>query len=149
MPYPCFIEEYEMILVIGPRFSFKKEFIMRELSMSEEDWEREGVSEAQELVRRFSCSAYAQDEIQEEKALQGASDNKAVQIMDDKELSELASRLLEKRVVTISETGSGVVPVDAYERLFREQAGKLSLMLAEGAEKVYRVVCGLPQILKG
>ena len=110
-----------MILVIGPRFSYKKKFIMEKLDMSEEEWSLTGVSEAQELVRE-SCT--------------------------DAQLSELVLELSKKKAVTISETGSGVVPVDKGERMFRERAGKLSLMLAEEADEVYRVVCGLPQMLK-
>ena len=61
----------------------------------------------------------------------------------------LAAVLAEKEIVIATETGGGVVPVDADERRMREEAGRLSCMLAERADTVIRVCCGLPQLLKG
>ncbi len=61
----------------------------------------------------------------------------------------LADRLAEKRIVLITEIGSGVVPTDPEERRKREEAGRFGCMLAERAETVIRVCCGLPQLLKG
>ncbi len=59
-----------------------------------------------------------------------------------------AGRLLEEggaeRLIVISdEVGCGVVPVDAFERRYREAAGRVSCYLAERAEQVIRVVCGI------
>ena len=39
--------------------------------------------------------------------------------------------------------------MDPAERERREAAGRLSCLLAERAETVVRVCCGLPQLLKG
>ena len=65
------------------------------------------------------------------------------------DLEALADKLSEKRVVIATELGGGVVPVDAAQRLKREQAGRLACMLALRADTVVRVCCGLPQLLKG
>lgn len=62
---------------------------------------------------------------------------------------ELADRLVEKRIVIATEIGGGVVPVDPGERAKREAAGRLACLLAERADTVIRVCCGLPQFLKG
>ena len=65
------------------------------------------------------------------------------------DLRETADRLAKEfDVVTITEIGSGMVPVDAEERAFRENAGRFSVLLAERADEVYRVVCGIPTRLK-
>ena len=48
-----------------------------------------------------------------------------------------------------TEVGGGVVPVDAGERAAREAAGRLACLLAERADTVVRVFCGLPMALKG
>lgn len=64
-------------------------------------------------------------------------------------LEALADRLAGRQVVIATEIGSGVVPVDPAERERREAAGRLSCLLAERAETVVRVCCGLPQLLKG
>ena len=54
----------------------------------------------------------------------------------------------EKKIVIATETGCGVVPIDAAEREAREAAGRLSILLAKRAQKVIRVWCGLPESLR-
>ncbi len=64
-------------------------------------------------------------------------------------LTVLADQLAQKRVVVATEVGGGVVPVDPEERRLREDAGRLACLLAERADTVIRICCGLPQLLKG
>ncbi|WP_417341939.1 bifunctional adenosylcobinamide kinase/adenosylcobinamide-phosphate guanylyltransferase, partial [Evtepia gabavorous] len=52
-------------------------------------------------------------------------------------------------VVIAPEVGGGVVPVDPVQRQNREAAGRLACLLAQRADRVIRVFCGLPQALKG
>lgn len=61
----------------------------------------------------------------------------------------LADELSQKKVVIATEIGGGVVPIDAEQRARREAAGRLACLLAQRADTVIRVVCGLPQLLKG
>lgn len=42
----------------------------------------------------------------------------------------------------------GVVPMDAQQRLWREENGRLNNYLAGEAQKVVRMFCGIAQILK-
>ena len=65
------------------------------------------------------------------------------------DLEDLADSLCRYAVVVATEVGGGVVPVDPEERERRERAGRLSCLLAQRAETVIRVQCGLPQLLKG
>ena len=65
------------------------------------------------------------------------------------DLKALADELAVHEIVISSETGGGIVPIDPAERKAREAAGRLSCLLAQRAETVVRVVCGLPQVLKG
>lgn len=51
-------------------------------------------------------------------------------------------------VVVSDEIGLGVVPVDLFERRWREETGRALCLLAERAETVERVSCGLGQVLK-
>lgn len=51
-------------------------------------------------------------------------------------------------VVVSAEIGYGLVPVDAFEREYREQAGRICTELAALAERVDRVVCGIGMTLK-
>ncbi len=65
------------------------------------------------------------------------------------ELPVLADRLAEKNIVIATELGGGLVPIDRAEREKREAAGRLACLLAERADTVIRVCCGLGQVLKG
>lgn len=62
---------------------------------------------------------------------------------------ELIERLAAKAIVTCSEVGAGIVPLDAQERAWREAVGRMSCELASQATAVVRMVCGIPVVLKG
>ena len=62
----------------------------------------------------------------------------------------LADRLARDYDILIAtEVGGGVVPMDAAERAAREAAGRLACLLAERADCVVQIFCGLPTVLKG
>lgn len=66
------------------------------------------------------------------------------------DVPELATRVTAtKQVVLCQEVGSGIVPIDADERAWRERVGALSRELASRADAVVRMSCGIPQHLKG
>ena len=46
------------------------------------------------------------------------------------------------------EIGCGVVPMQPQERQWRELTGRLCCQLAQKAQRVCRVFCGLPHLLK-
>jgi adenosyl cobinamide kinase/adenosyl cobinamide phosphate guanylyltransferase len=52
-------------------------------------------------------------------------------------------------IVVCNELGCGVVPIDPFERLWRDCVGRVCCMLALNAQRVERVLCGLPLVLKG
>ena len=54
-----------------------------------------------------------------------------------------------KNLVIISdEIGCGIIPMSADERHFREFIGRIQCFLADKADKVFRVVCGISQRIK-
>lgn len=108
-----------MIFVTGPLFAGKKEYIAHALGWSEAELAERAVAEVQELAAKA----------------------------DD--LTALADRLTESPVVIATEIGGGVVPMEAAQRETREKAGRLACLLAERADCVVRVYCGLGQVLKG
>ena len=65
------------------------------------------------------------------------------------ELQALADELATYDVVTATEVGGGIVPIDPAERARREAAGRLACLLAARADCVVQMFCGLPTILKG
>ncbi len=53
------------------------------------------------------------------------------------------------RTIMISdEIGNGIVPVDAFEREYRERTGRILVELASQADEVVRVICGIGQKIK-
>ena len=48
----------------------------------------------------------------------------------------------------MTDTSQGVVPIDKDVRAFREMNGRLMLYLADKAEHVVRVFCGIGKALK-
>lgn len=51
-------------------------------------------------------------------------------------------------IVTVQELGCGIVPIDPFDREWREVTGRISCRLAGEASAVYRMVCGIPQRIK-
>lgn len=59
---------------------------------------------------------------------------------------KLGEELTEKNpslVVVTNELGCGVVPVDAFDREYRERTGRVCTVLAAASDEVYRVICGV------
>lgn len=65
-------------------------------------------------------------------------------------LAEAEDFLRENRdaVIISAEVGYGLVPIDAFERKYREAVGRVNCYLAGEAEQFYRVVCGEGERLK-
>lgn len=62
---------------------------------------------------------------------------------------EKALKLHPDMILITREIGCGIVPMDAFERRYREAHGRMCCRLAARAERVYRVSCGLAQCIKG
>lgn len=108
-----------MIFITGPLFAGKRQAAMELLGWSQAELEQNAIWDVQDLA------AEAED------------------------LEALAGRLGSYPVVIATEVGGGVVPTEAAERSAREAAGRLSCLLAQRAECVVRVFCGIPVVLKG
>jgi adenosyl cobinamide kinase/adenosyl cobinamide phosphate guanylyltransferase len=61
---------------------------------------------------------------------------------------ELLDSLSAKQAVTCNEVGSGVIPANRHERAAREATGRLCVLLAQRAERVVRMVSGIPTTIK-
>ena len=51
-------------------------------------------------------------------------------------------------IVISDEIGNGLVPVEQFEREYRDRTGRILIALAKKAERVERIICGLGQRLK-
>lgn len=51
-------------------------------------------------------------------------------------------------IIICDEIGNGIVPIDPFEREYRERVGRILVQLAKRAEEVERVICGIGQKIK-
>ena len=51
-------------------------------------------------------------------------------------------------VIVSTELGYGIVPIDAFDRKYREAVGRVCTDLASKSKKVIRVVCGIGTVIK-
>ena len=68
------------------------------------------------------------------------------QMLEGMDPAEEAEKYLsgkDKLVIISDEIGYGLVPIDAFERKYREEAGRVNCFFARKAEQVIRVVCGI------
>ena len=51
-------------------------------------------------------------------------------------------------IIISTEIGGGIVPMEKSERLWREAVGRSCCYIAAHSEKVIRMVCGIPTVIK-
>ena len=64
---------------------------------------------------------------------------------------DLMKKLLDNypnSIIITDEIGNGIVPIDKNERLLREKIGRVQCMLAEQADEVIKVICGIGHKIK-
>lgn len=74
------------------------------------------------------------------------------QLKEEQDVQAFALELVDKNpgiVVVSTEVGYGVVPIDAFDRNYREAVGRVCTCLAAHSEKVTRVLCGIGTVIKG
>lgn len=113
-----------MILVIGARASGKLEHV-KSLGYSNTDIAN-GVLDGRKVVYNLQNVVFRNPE----------------------NAPNLLEELLQKEVVVCDEVGSGVIPLKRQERLAREATGRLCIQLAQRANRVVRLVCGLATVIK-
>lgn len=72
-------------------------------------------------------------------------------LREDRDVYEAVNRMLEENptiTVTVNELGCGIVPVDAFDRKWRETTGRVCCLLAQKSTEVYRVTCGVATKIK-
>lgn len=52
-------------------------------------------------------------------------------------------------IIIMNEVGSGIIPIEKSEREWRENVGKCGCIIAEKADTVIRMTCGIPTVIKG
>lgn len=122
-----------MILVTGGSYQGKIEFVKRHFGLSDED-----IADAQQPLDVLLSAACIRH-------IERLADNY-------EECIGTLRRILKERpdiIMVIDEIGCGIIPIEKSERIYRENSGRTGCFIAERADTVIRVVCGIPMVIKG
>jgi len=73
---------------------------------------------------------------------------KAGQVPEKAVGMQLRANRYKGRIIICDDISQGLVPMDATERAWREGVGRTMVRVAQQADKVVRVFCGIPVVLK-
>ena len=111
--------------------------------------------------RAYACAQYGLTEADFAATLEEARTKKALyaaheivaELLRREEEPQAAFRAVLREnpglIILCDELGCGVVPMEPFDRAWREAVGRLCVALAQEAESVERVFCGLGMKLKG
>lgn len=71
---------------------------------------------------------------------------------DEEKVKENIKKMIKenrKAVIISNEIGYGIVPIDKFERRYRELTGRICCEVAKESKEVHRVICGIGTIIKG
>jgi len=72
-------------------------------------------------------------------------------LQEEKNVYELVKELMQENpnlVIIVDELGCGIVPMEAFDREYRETVGRVCCIIAKRAEEVHRVMCGVGMVIK-
>lgn len=126
-----------MIFIIGGSYQGKQKFACTEYGLSEDDFfvcteetrEIDLSKRAIAHIERFALGCVRRGE-------------------EPKEFWQQHRAELADKVLIADDVSCGVVPIDAHIRAWREATGRANNYLAQEAERVWRVFCGLGMRLK-
>lgn len=153
-----------MRLIIGGREQGKLSFAVGKYKIPSDgiyDCSRSGPAEMSkakciyklhEYVRRLvsgSTSEETDSEIEAKLSSFKNADFNYGEIFGDHDFSDvLIARFRTDSVIICDEVGLGIVPADKEERIYRQAVGRLCCRLAERADSVERVFCGIGMRIK-
>lgn len=122
-------------MVTGGAFQGKTAYTMRRFGLAERDVADGADSTLEKLKTALCITNY----------------HKLVKRLGDDCISftEELCRTDPDAVIIIDEIGCGIVPMEKNERIWRENVGRCGCIIAANSEKVIRIVCGIPTVIKG
>lgn len=126
-----------MVLIVGGAYQGKLAYARENFALQECDiWEADGIGRTPDEIRCVN----GLHRLVRAWLTAGNTEEDTVNM--------LASDLKDK-IVICNDISCGIVPLDPFERSYRETTGRLLCTLAKRADIVIRMQCGLAQVLKG
>lgn len=141
-----------MILITGGAYQGKLEFaksICKKAEPVVAEGERAALAELEQAHIIAQFHLYIRRLMMENKNKQ-EDRNQQGNIQED-QIEEQVQKLIQKNpdvILELTQLGCGVVPIDDFERSYREKAGRIGCMLAKQAEQVWMVNAGIGMRLK-
>lgn len=137
----------ERILVLGGAFQGKGDFVQQEYHIKKQDM-------INSLESLKSC--ILSEENRNPMVINGfhAIIGEAVKKQEDMSFfnhwiaQEHGSFVTGNWIIISDEIGCGIVPVEKEERQIREETGRLLCRISSQADKVFRIMCGIPTQIK-
>lgn len=130
-------KEQTMKLVIGGAFQGKKKAACERYQLSESDF-IDGITCKQEDIKSCRGIFHFHEYIKR-------------MIRQGENPAGLVDMLYENNpeiIIVCNELGYGVVPIEKFDREYREAVGRLCCKAAEYSDEVVRVICGLGTVIK-
>lgn len=126
-----------MILITGGIYQGKRDFALRTWDLTEDR-----IADGESCDPRALSSAAAVDRFHLliRRLLSAGEDAGAY--------TEELIREYPDLIIITDEVGAGVVPADAFERQYRDEAGFAAQRIAASASEVWRVYCGIATRIK-
>ena len=126
-----------MEMIIGGAFQGKKEYAKFRFELKDEDM-TDGALASFEEIFQCRCMYHFHEWVKK-----GLKENWDFQGLEDRLLASNPRILL-----ITNELGCGVVPIDAFDRNYRETTGRICTRIAAKSNQVIRVVCGIGTVIK-
>lgn len=126
-----------MILVTGGAFQGKKEYVASRFQIAAEEMADGEHCSWQEIA---SCRCLYHFHLLVRRMMQNGEDS-----------FDLCDLLMEENpnvIIVTNELGYGIVPMERFDREYREKCGRICCELAKEANEVHRVVCGIGEVIK-
>ena len=125
-----------MILVVGGAYQGKKQFACENFGLAME-----------EFVDGRECAFGALNEARAMHHLQDYIRRMLLEGLDAKQIIRQEVQNNPSVVILCNELGCGLVPIERFDREYRESVGRIQCELAKQAEGVYRIYCGIGEKL--
>lgn len=131
-----------MKLIIGGRSQGKLNYVLRNIDIEKSsvwDGKLPDSGQSEKLLEEMQIVIYHLHDFVRESMMQGKN--------PEKEIMDFLNRNPDCIIIS-DEIGNGIVPMDVFEREYREQTGRILIALAKQADEVVRVICGIGQKIK-
>ncbi len=126
-----------MWLISGGAYQGKLEYILRRTGMSEKDVAEGEVCSIDELFKQPIVNHFH------------LWINRMLK--ENRDPYSLTDQIIDNNpsiIIVVNELGCGVVPMEPYDRRYREITGRICCMLAQEAKEVHRVMSGIGLVIK-